>query len=237
MNKLLILYKTEKINNNNNNDNDFGNIYELINKYANKYDNVDSYFIVSDNNIKDNYKIINKIIYIKTINNNWESILIKVINVFQIFMNSNYTHIMVTNISTFINIPLMFNNLENIDCLANTGEYNFNNISYTFPSGAGYIFSINFVKKICNFFNENSFINNNILSNNFKNNYPTTDDIFFGYYLKLNNIVIKKLPRYDILDINNYNIDNNLNYTHFRIKTFTDSDYNIHLKLYNKIYK
>ena len=95
MNKLLILYKTEKQNNN-----EFGNIYELTNKYANKYDNVDSYFIISDNTIEENYKIIDKNMYIKTNNNNWESILIKVIVAFQIFMNSNYTHIMVSNINT-----------------------------------------------------------------------------------------------------------------------------------------
>ena len=122
MNKLLILYKTEKQNNN-----EFGNIFELTNKYANKYDNVDSYFIISDNTIEENYKIIDKNMYIKTINNNWESILIKVIVAFQIFMNSNYTHIMVTNISTFINIPLIYKNLDESDCLSKIGEYNFNN--------------------------------------------------------------------------------------------------------------
>ena len=232
MNKFLILYKTEKQNNN-----EFGNIYELTNKYANKYDNIESYFIISDNTIEENYKIIDKNIYIKTINNNWESILIKVIVTFQIFMNSNYTHIMVTNISTFINIPLLYNKLQNNDCLAHTGKYDFNNISYNFPSGAGYIFSINLVKKICKFFNENSFINNNILSNNFINNYPTTDDIFFGYYFKLNNIIINNLPRCDMLNVNDFN-NNNLIFTYYRIKTQNNNDdYNIYLKLYNKIYK
>ena len=230
-NKLLILYKTEKQNN------EFGKIYDLINTYANNYDNIDSYFIVSDNTIEENYKFNDKIIYIKTINNNWESILIKVIVAFQIFMNSNYTHIMVTNISTFINIPLIYNALQNIDCLSHIGNNNFNNIYYNFPSGAGYIFSINLVKIICNFFTDNSLINNNILSNYFLNNYPTTDDIFFGYYLKLNNIIISELPRYDITDINNYNINNNLNFTYYRIKTLDNTDYNIHLELYNKIYK
>jgi hypothetical protein len=236
MNKLLILYKTEKQINN-----EFGNIYDLINKYANNYDNIDAYFIISDNTIEENYKFIDKNIYIKTINNNWESILIKVIVAFQIFMNSNYTHIMVSNINTFINIPLMYNKLQNIDCLAHTGQHNFNNISYIFPSGAGYIFSINLVKKITNFFNDNLFINNNILSNNFINNYPITDDIFFGYYLKLNNIIINDLPRYDILDTNDILYKNNMNFSYFRVKILNNNDYNkdynIHLELYNKIYK
>jgi len=235
MNKLLILYKTEKQTNN-----EFGKIYELTNLYANKCNNVDSYFIVSDNTIEENYKIDNKIIYIKTINNNWESILIKVIISFQIFINSNYTHILVTNISTFINIPLIYNKLDNNDCLSHKGNYNFNNITYVFPSGAGYIFSINLVKTICNFFNDNLFIKNNILSNNFINNYPTTDDIFFGYYFNLNNIIINELPRYDIINDNiNYNFNYNLNYSYYRIKTLNDNDYdyNIHLNLYNKLYK
>ena len=233
MNKLLILYKTEKQSNN-----EFGNIYDLTSKYANKYDNVDSYFIVSDNTIEENYKIDNNIIYVKIINNNWESILIKVIIAFHIFIDSNYTHIMVTNVCTFINIPLIYTKLNFSDCLSHIGKYNFNNISYDFPSGAGYIFSFNLVKNICNFFNNNSFINNNNLSDNFINNYPTTDDIFFGYYLKLNNIIINDLPRYDINNINNYNIDNNLNFTYYRITIYEDKNYNykIHLELYNKIY-
>ena len=49
-NKLLILYKTEKQNNN-----EFGKIYDLTNLYANNYthnfNNIDSYFIVSDNTL------------------------------------------------------------------------------------------------------------------------------------------------------------------------------------------
>ena len=240
MNKLLILYKTEKQKNN-----EFGKIYELTTTYANKFDNIDSYFIVSDNTIEENYKIDNKIIYIKTINNNWESILIKVIVSFQLFINSNYTHILVTNISTFINIPLIYNKLNTSDCLSHKGNYKFNTINYCFPSGAGYIFSINLVKTICKFFTDHLFINNNILSTNFINNYPTTDDIFFGYYLYLHKITINELPRYDIINNNNnnikYNSNDNLTYSYYRIKTLnnnnSDNDYTIHLDLYKKIYK
>ena len=152
-------------------------------------------------------------------------------------MNSNYTHILVTNVTTFVNIPLMYSILNNNDCLSHKGEHIFKNVSYSFPSGAGYIFSINLVKKICNFFNNNNLINNNILSNYFLNNYPTTDDIFFGYYFKLNNIIINNLPRCDMLNVNDFN-NNNLIFTYYRIKTQNNNDdYNIYLKLYNKIYK
>lgn len=243
MNKLLILYKIEKQNNN-----EFGKIYELTTLYANKFNNIDSYFIVSDNTIEENYKIDNKIIYIKTINNNWESILIKVIVSFQLFINSEYTHILVTNISTFINMPLIYNKLNDSDCLSHKGNYTFNTINYCFPSGAGYIFSINLVKMICKFFNDHLFINNNILSNNFITHYPTTDDIFFGYYFYLNKIIINDLPRYDIINNNSNTINNNsntintnLNYSYYRIKTSknnnNDNDYTIHLDLYTKLYK
>lgn len=228
-NKLLILYKASLINNN------FGKIFELTEKYANKFENIDSYFIICDNNLDENIKIINNIIYVKLIENNWDSLLIKVILSFNLFINSNYTHILVSNISTFINIPLIYKNLENISCLSHTGIYTFKNISYKFPSGALYIFTFDVIKNICNFFNDNNFIINNKLSKHFSDNYPTTDDIFFGYYLHINNINIKELERYDYIFSNIKNT--NFSYTHYRIKTNNyELDYNYHLQLFNKIY-
>ena len=228
-NKLLILYKAALINNN------FGKIFELTEKYANKFENIDSYFIICDNNLDENIKIINNIIYVKLIENNWDSLLIKVILSFNLFINSNYTHILVSNISTFINIPLIYKNLENIPCLSHTGNYTFKNISYKFPSGALYIFTINVIKNICNFFNNNNFIINYKLSKHFSDNYPTTDDIFFGYYLHIKNINIKELERYDYIFSNIKNA--NFSYTHYRIKTNNyELDYYYNLQLFNNIY-
>ena len=79
------------------------------------------------------------------------------------------------------------------------------------------------VNNICDFFSKNQFIEYNKLSNYFINNYPTTDDIFFGYFLYLNNINIKELDRINLIEdnieFNNYNILNIKKTSHFRIKS------------------
>ncbi len=216
--KLLILYKVAKIN----------EIYEVANLYTEQYQSVDSYFLFCDENISQNIEISGKIIKFKMLENNWDSLLVKVIEAFKIFRNKEYTNIMVTNISTFVNIEKIIHLIdENIPAMSNTGYYKFKNIEYEFPSGAGYIFNIETIHKICDFFQQGDYIKDGKLTNNFDNNYPTTDDIFFGYFLKINNINIQKLDRFDIL---NPNIQiQNFEFPHYRIKT---SDYNTDLKFH-----
>jgi hypothetical protein len=116
-------------------------------------------------------------------------------------------------------------------------NFTFKNTNYNFPSGACYIFNKQLVNKINLFFEENHYIENNELSNEFINNYPTTDDIFFGYYFYLNKIEIESLDRLDLLTPN-INIKSLNNHLTFRIKTnnqLVDEDYFI--KLYEKIYE
>jgi len=209
-NKLLILYKTSILTN---------NIFNITYEYSNKYKNVDRYFVVCDENITEDYTISDNIIRIKIKNDNWASLLISVIKTFNIFKCNNYTHIMVSNISTYINIPIIYNKLLPEHCQSHTGTFTFKNIYYKFPSGAGYIFSNELVNNICNFFEENNFIINNKLSINFKNNYPTTDDIFFGFYLYKNNIEINELDRLNIIKPNFIITEDHLKYSHFRIKS------------------
>jgi hypothetical protein len=224
--KLLILFKLANINDQ----------YHLVNSYMSKYKSVDYYFINCDINIENDIKIDNRLITFKMIENNWESLLIKVIKAFQIFKNEQYTNIMVSNVSTFINIPNIIKKINiRTPCLAHLGyNYKYKNTIYDWPSGAGYIFNMDIINKICKFFNENNFITiDNKFSQTFINNYPTTDDIFFGYYFKMNNIPMEFLDRCNIININ-YIIDD-IDYSHYRIKTGNcNKDYEYMEKLIKK---
>ena len=90
------------------------------------------------------------------------------------------------------------------------------------------------VNLICDFLTKNKFIESNKLSNHFCNNYPTTDDLFFGYLFYVKNITIKLLDRIDLLE-NNIDINNNIvkNTPHIRIKT---RDLNIDCKYFKLLY-
>jgi hypothetical protein len=224
MKKLIILFKTININN---------DIYKITNLYCNKFPNIISYFLLEDNEIQDEIILYNNIIKVKLLSDNWNSLLIKVIKAIEYFLKVDYTHVMITNISSFINIPVIYNNLT-YDCMAHKGKYIFKNIEYDFPSGAGYILTKKIADEVCNFFIKNNYIINNSFTNEFMLNYPTSDDIFFGYYFYINKIKIKNLDRLDILH-ENYKFDTN--YSHFRIKTNNKYiDYKIFNELYNIIY-
>jgi hypothetical protein len=213
--KILILFKISKLN----------ELVEITNKYCSKFKNeIDFFYLYCDESISNNIEITSNIIKFKIKEDNWSSLLIKVIKAFEIFKDKSYTNIMVSNISTFLNIPILLKKIDkNDECLSHQGiNYCFNNHYYNFPSGAGYIFNMKLVNNICKFFSKNQFIEYNKLSNYFINNYPTTDDIFFGYFIYLNNINIKELDRIDLIkdniEFNNYNILNIRKASHIRIK-------------------
>ena len=228
--KLLILFKVSKLDN---------QIHKLTDMYCEKYKNyIDYYYLCSDETITENVEIANNIIKIKIKEDNWSSLLLKVIYAFSIFKNYSYSNVMVSNISTFLNIPVLLNIRDtNTPCLSYKGYYTFKNIKYSFPSGAGYIFNMEIVNIVCNFFSKNKFIESNRLTNDFCNNYPTTDDIFFGYFFYLNKINIKELNRYDILGTSSNINSIPANISHIRVKTgnyVTDCKY--YNALYNKLY-
>lgn len=238
--KLLILYKVVHTTG------ELGKIFQITDKYAHNFPNVDCYYLVCDNSIDELMKIDGRFIYYKMVENNWESLLIKVVLSFIHFMNSDYTHVIVSNISTFINIKLMYSyissNANNFKVCANIGNYSFKNISYKFPSGACMIFNMDTVKFICSFFIDNKFIVNNELIQSFKDNYPTTDDIFVGYFCHINKIMIDTIDRCDIYNEetimafqNIPTTDKILKYTHYRIKANQYIDYQIHQSLANLI--
>jgi hypothetical protein len=228
--KLLILYKTAVLNN---------EIYNLTRLYCNNFENVTSYFIVCDDTIAQDVLIEDQIIKVKLIEDNWNSILIKVIKSFELFKTQDYTHVMVSNISTIVNIPIVYQLISthdsNVKCMSVMGDYTFNNIRYNFPSGAGYVFTMDLINAVCNFFDSNTFIVNNKLTSNFLNNFPTTDDIFFGYYLHMNRIKITPIPRLNVI-VSDFvlNIKTDLNYSHYRIKT---GNYGDDVKFFSHILK
>lgn len=226
MNNLLILYKVSNIEN---------EIYKITKSYCNSFQNVSSYFVICDNAIDDDIILLENehIVKVKMINDNWECILIRVIKTMIIFRNK-YTHYMFASISTFINIPVIYNYLStDINCMAFTGQHIYKNITFNFPSGAGYIFNNAFVCHICDWFNQNAYIVNNKLTDNFKKTYPTTDDLFFGYYMYINQIHIYPIDR---MNIHNYPFNKSQiqNISHFRIRS--DQIEIIHHELYECIY-
>lgn len=205
----LVLFKLTK----------FNEIYNLTDKYCKKF-GIDHYFLYCDETIDEDYLINNNVIKFKMKENNWETLLIKIIKTFNIFKNKGYEKIMVSNVSTFINFPILLKNIDiNSKCSSCVGKYKFKNVDYNFPSGAGYVIDISIVHNICDFFYDNKYVVNNNLSYEFIENYPTTDDIFFGYYFHINNIEIDCLNRYDIIG-NEPILPSNINdFSHIRVKT------------------
>ena len=226
MNNLLILYKVSNIEN---------EIYRITKSYSNSFQNVSSYFVICDDTIDSEIIVLEdqRIVKVRTIDDNWECILVRIIKTLMMFKNK-YTHYMISNINTFVNIPIIYRYLStNVDCMAFTGQYTYKNITYNFPSGAGYIFNNVFVCHICDWFNENAHIINNKLTDNFKETYPTTDDIFFGYYMHVNQRRIYQIER---MNIHSYpfNKSHIQNISHFRVKC--DQNELIYRELYECIY-
>ncbi len=227
MNKLLILYKVSNTDN---------EIYKITRSYCNSFDNVSSYFIICDNTIDDDIILFENehIVKVKMINDNWECLLVKAMKTLMLFRNK-YTHYMIANINTFINIPIIYTYLStDINCMAFTGQNTYKNITYNFPSGAGYIFNNNFVCGVCEWFIENRYITyDNKLTETFKQTYPTTDDIFFGYYIYLNKMRIYPIER---MNIHNYPFHKShiQKISHFRVKC--DHNELVYRELYDYIY-
>jgi hypothetical protein len=164
MKKILILYKLRN----------FNDISKLTETYMNNYENVDSYFVICNPNLDKNIEINGIIIQVKLKEDNRKSLLVKIIQSFYLFLDKNYTNIIVSNVSTFLNIQLLYNIInEECKCLSLKGKsYKFKNKRFDWPAGACYIFNISLVKEICNFFLENKYIIDNQLTNEFLNNYP-----------------------------------------------------------------
>jgi hypothetical protein len=199
-------------------------IYDIVKTYIDiqkkTYDNIDSYFIICDNTIDQSILLDDDKIFIKCIENNYESILIKVvIGLNYLRQKDKYTHYFVCNITSIVNIPILLKELDDTPCKAHIAHTHFKQVNYIFPSGAGYLLNKETVITICDFFEKNNYIQDNGLIPEFKLNYPETDDIFLGYFFNKNNIKISILNRLDYIGHNNKSSFNfNKLTTHYRIK-------------------
>jgi len=145
--------------------------------------------------------------------NNWDSLLIKVIRAMEILkpdIINKYSHVVISNLSTFINIPILYKRItDNINekCLSYIGEYEFNKIKFNFASGTCYIFSKDLALNILEYYQNEEFITyNNTFTEKYSKNNPTTDDLGFGYYLYKNRIPIYEIDRYNICKYKNLDL-------------------------------
>jgi len=269
--KFIVLYKTNILSTCQNGplgptSYEFGTIYHLTKKYMMK-NGITAYYMICDPKQKEDIYIdtSQNHIIIRRHENNWDSLLVKVIKSLEYFIkegDEDVTHYVISNISTFINIPKMIENINNIhaiypfiDCISHMFQkYIYNGMHYNFPSGSGYIFTRNLASKFVKFFDDGKYIINNKFTNDFESSYPTTDDIFFGYMFyvkhdKLSYTTPDGVPCYHIElqalssehDIQTktptYNFKD-YNGIFYRVKNFSqDIDYSRHIQLYVNIYE
>ena len=169
------------------------NIMKNIQKqYVHSNDLIDYYFVTCDENINSEIKIIDDIIYVKSVDN-YLNILEKTIIALDYLINSNniyYDYIIRTNVSTIINYNLLINYLNNmpkenvyvggvlfkLDWLdykygITTYKKNLYNLNeFIFFQGTGIIMSYDVVK--------------NILNNKYNLKYDIVDDVAIGMFIR-----------------------------------------------------
>ena len=139
----------------------------------------------------------------------WTSLLKKVMNGFEYFINTDYDLVFKTNLSTIINFDLFYELCQKIFSEESyiyegiIGEYE----NYSFCSGAGMLLNRKSVELI--------------LKNKNQIDDKWTDDIFIGFILNLNGVrpTNNFLNRFDILKSStNVNESEIKKYSHIRIK-------------------
>ncbi len=187
---------------------------------------IDVLFLYSDENLDNEFIVVDNKLISKCEENYWQALLTKTINGFKYFANKDYDLVFKTNLSTIINFDKFYNYCSSIDCEKFIYEGRIGvHLDYTFCSGAGMLLN----KKTVNL----------VLDNTDKIDTTWTDDIFIGYILnKLNNIrpLENGLSRFDVLSEIELN-DTIKNYTHVRIKIRRgDSDVLYSKKVFNLLY-
>jgi hypothetical protein len=207
---------------------DYDEMYNLQSnylKFIKENLDIDYYFYCYDD-IQEDYKIINDIIYIKGEESYLPGVLDKTIKSFELFINDNYDYIIRSNISTVLNFELLIHFLNN------------NKIDY-----CGNIIKLKWIDEDCGIIDE-TYYNEKyasgtsiILSNravnyliNNKNNLDNTiiDDISIGVLLN---------KKFNLVDINKYCMINSTEKTNTKLFTI-DRYYHKSILLYrNKTFK
>lgn len=199
---------------------------EIIKLNKNKYP-IDVLFLYSDENINEEYELIDNKLFSKCEENYWGSLLVKLISGLKYFNTNDYDLVFKTNLSTMVNFELFNQKCQSIDINQMVyegiiGKY----LDYNFCSGAGMLLN----KKTVNL----------VLENTDKITKEWTDDIFIGFILnKLNNIPTTNffMNRYDVL--NGDKLDSGIkNFTHIRVKIrLGDKDISYFNDLFDLLYK
>jgi hypothetical protein len=206
--KILVLIMSHETN-----DNNFINYKKVWDSQIFSLDkskfNIEFKFLYSDNTIEENYQIQGNNLITKCNEDYWYSLLLKVMNGFDFFIQNDFDLVFKTNLSTIINFDKFYEYCCQID---NSREFIYDGTigdyqNYSYCSGAGMLLNKNSVNLILN--------NKEHLSESW------TDDIFIGFILnKLNKIKpCPSLSRFDIIKENQqFSKENILNNTHIRIK-------------------
>jgi hypothetical protein len=206
--KILVLIMSHETN-----DNNFINYKKVWDSQISSLDkskfNIEFKFLYSDNTIEENYQIQGNNLITKCNEDYWYSLLLKVMNGFDFFIQNDFDLVFKTNLSTIINFDKFYEYCCQID---NSREFIYDGTigdyqNYSYCSGAGMLLNKNSVNLILN--------NKEHLSESW------TDDIFIGFILnKLNKIKpCPSLSRFDIIKENQqFSKENILNNTHIRIK-------------------
>lgn len=245
MNKLLILFKAHDISSKTDYHNDLYN--KLIQnhiKNIDQFDNVKTFFLFADPDLKQEEFIINNSIFFKMNENYHEALLYKIIKGMYFFVKkSEYTHLFTANLSTCVNAKRILKMCDENPVKSKVGFFDKNSLEnhfnkkvdyngngYNFPSGAGCLYTKKAVKLILDRFE-------NVKDNeNFIEQYPQADDVFIGKVLHEISIKIQKIDRIEINHPNFLNLDNiDKNTSHVRVKYSTNRKDEIlaHEKIYS----
>ena len=169
--------------------------------------NIDYYFYCYDD-IEEDYKIIDDIIYIKGEESYLPGVLDKTIKSFELFINDNYDYIIRSNISTVLNFELLINFLNNnkIDYCGNIIKINWLNNEHGITKK---YFNEDFITGTCIILSNNAYTY--LLNNKINLDYTVIDDIAISLLLKYN---------FKFIELNNYYVVNDTNVN--EKKTFTN---------------
>lgn len=150
--------------------------------------------------------------------------------------NKDYSHVFVVNLSTIVNTSMLMKEISQVDdneCAAYLGMFIWNGEHYVFPSGAGYLMSINLAKR---YLSHSKSIDHST--------YPCHgDDVFLGLSLKRMGCKLKAMPRPEITQPIIGNLSEHSkkvikSHAHIRVK-FTQNrneEALLHKKIYESIY-
>jgi len=190
-----------------NDNNTYLPMQKLWQTYMNTHPHVKSYFIKYNENLQHDIVLDNDTIFIKGRESYIPGCLDKTIKSIEyVLKNFEFDFIFRTNMSSVVDLNILYKLLnKDIECSGVIGDCG----GQKFVSGAGILISKDTCKLLVDM---KSSLNYNVL-----------DDVSIGQFLVKNNINIKPLTRFDVLNYyNNVNLitkDSIHNFYHFRCKT------------------